>query len=168
MRPVDHIHNFHSVRVFQNPVDDDERERRQRQFPRILYAATPPSTWKRSEHAADAVVNLLSDALRLGGIVPADVINDGFKGVRGFRCPTNLHLRLELLLEAHTHFLVSEKLTAIKLRQALRNLPPEPCIVVDVAFNKLLHVLIRAAPVLRRYAFELRLQFRGEVNFHRF
>ena len=64
--------------------------------------------------------------------------------------------------------LMREKFAAVELAQARVDLLPEPSIVIKIVFDKLLDVLIRAAPVLRRHAVKPRLQFRGEVYFHRF
>ena len=79
----------------------------------------------------------------------------------GLGCP-----RREFLLQASAHFFVCQKLTAIKLPQSLGDFLPEPCIVIDVAFHKLLHILVCAAPVGRRHAFKLRLHLWGELYFH--
>jgi len=65
-------------------------------------------------------------------------------------------------------FLVCKELSAVKLAQAGFHLLPEPSVVIDVVFHKLLNVLIRAAPVLSRHTVQLLLQFRGEMYFHRF
>ena len=71
-------------------------------------------------------------------------------------------------MKASPDFLVSKRVSTIELAYAGGYLLPEPSIVIDVAFNKLLHVRFRAAAVLRRHAFKFRLQFRGEVYFHSF
>jgi len=69
-------------------------------------------------------------------------------------------------LKADSNVLVGEKLPAIELTQARGDLLPEPSVVIEIAFDKLLDVLVRAAPVLRGHVIELGLQFRGKVYFH--
>ena len=57
-------------------------------------------------------------------------------------------------------FLVSKELSRVEPAQAGGDLLPEPSVVIEIVFDKLLDVLIRAAPVFRRHTVEFRLRGR--------
>jgi len=75
---VDDIHNFHRLSALHHSVHDDEGQRRQRKFARALHAAKPAAIREGSEYA-QAVVDRLTDTLRGGRIIAANVINDVFE-----------------------------------------------------------------------------------------
>ena len=77
-----------------------------------------------------------------------------------------MHLLREHLFEARPDLLVGKKLPTVELAQTGRDLFSQPCIVIEIVFDKLLDILVRVAAVLRCHPIELCLQFPGEVYFH--
>ena len=61
---------------------------------------------------------------------------------------------------------MSKKVPAVELAQARCYLMSNPSIVVQIIFDKLLNIFVRATPVLRSNAVEPFLQFRSKVHFH--
>ena len=59
-----------------------------------------------------------------------------------------------------------QELPALELLKTAFYLPPEPYIVIEIVLDELLHVFVGAAGGIRCNTVELRLQFRGKVNFH--
>jgi len=81
----------------------------------------------------------------------AKLFNDTFEVGRRVRRPANPHLRMEHLLKTGPDFFVCKKLSPVELAQTSSDLLPEPSVVIEIAFDQLLDVLIRAALVLRHY-----------------
>ena len=52
---------------------------------------------------------------------------------------------------------MTQELAIVELLQAGRYLLPEPCVVIEVMFDELLNVLIRAAMDLDGHSLQLRL-----------
>jgi hypothetical protein len=164
---VDHIHNFNDVGVLSHPVHDDEGQRRERQFACTIHA-TDSSAFGKISEPAKAVIYRSPDALRGCWIVEPNVVDYVLEVGRRVRGPTNLHLLLEHFLKTSPDFLVSEKLAAVKPVHACSYLLPKPGIVVQIAFDELLDVVIRAAAVFGGDSVEPCLQLWFEVNFHFF
>lgn len=59
-----------------------------------------------------------------------------------------------------------EKLSALELLMAAAHLLPEPFIVIEIEFDKLLNVVVRSTTALCRNAVKFRLQLRAKVHFH--
>jgi hypothetical protein len=72
---VDHIHDFNDVGVLKHPINNDEGQRRERQFAGSLHATDSAALREISEHA-ETVVNRPPDALRSRWIVQPNVVND--------------------------------------------------------------------------------------------
>jgi hypothetical protein len=73
---------------------------------------------------------------------------------------------LELFLQESAYFFVRKDFAAIKLIKAVLHLFAKPHVVLQVMFDKLLHVLVCVAGNVRGRAVQLRAQFRREVHFH--
>jgi len=100
------------------------------------------------------------------GVVRADVGEKLFEIAGCGRRPTDLHLRLEHLFQTVTCCFASQEIPAIQLAKRVFHILPEPNIVVDIVFHKLLHVCGSVAGVIGGNAVELRLKFRCKVYFH--
>ena len=61
---------------------------------------------------------------------------------------------------------MGEIFAPVELLQSLPDLLAEPCIVIDVVLDELLHVLIRAAAVFSGDTVDLRFQIGVEMYFH--
>jgi hypothetical protein len=64
--------------------------------------------------------------------------------------PSNLHLGAEHQLDSSAHLVVGQEFTAIELVQAFFYLLPEPYVMVNIVFDELLDVFLRAAVVVFR------------------
>jgi hypothetical protein len=64
--------------------------------------------------------------------------------------PSNLHLGAEHQLDSRAHLVVSQEFTAIELVQAFFYLLPEPYVMVNIVFDELPDVFLRAAVVVFR------------------
>src|ERR1035437_110291 len=155
--------DFDRARMFEYPINHDERKRRQGQLARTSNAAHPAQIGE-CRKGSGALMDILGDALRGCRAFLSDVVDDAFEVVRRSWGPANLHLRGEP--RALADFLRREELPGVQLLQTLVNLPPEPRVVVKVVFDKLLHVLRGAAAVLFGGSVEFRLRLRAEFYFH--
>jgi hypothetical protein len=79
---MDDINDLHRVGVFEHAVDDDEGQRRQRQFARTIDSANPSAMGKGSNHG-EAFVNRLAQAPPNVRILPANIAHNAFEVVRG-------------------------------------------------------------------------------------
>jgi hypothetical protein len=61
---------------------------------------------------------------------------------------------------------VGQELPTIELFQPVFHFPPEPDIMVDIVFDKLLHVFCGIPSGILSDAIKLGLEFRSEVYFH--
>jgi len=64
--------------------------------------------------------------------------------------PSNLHLGAEHQLDSSAHLVVGQEFTEIELVQAFFYLLPEPYVMVNIVFDRLLDVFLRAAVVVFR------------------
>jgi hypothetical protein len=80
--------------------------------------------------------------------------------------PSKLHLGAEHQLDSSAHLVVGQEFTAIELVQAFFYLLSEPYVTVNIVFDELLDVFLRAAVVGFRSPVNPRLQIRISVYFH--
>ena len=77
-----------------------------------------------------------------------------------------MHLRVEHLINAGANVVMRHKITPVELVQPRFNFFAEQRIMVDIVFNKLPGVFLRAAIIFCGDACQLRLKFWVEVKFH--
>lgn len=78
LRSVNQIHNFHCLRVFEHPIDHNERQRWQGQFARTLHAARSAAI-RKGLKLHEAFVNRAANALSHNRIVSANEVDDVFE-----------------------------------------------------------------------------------------
>jgi len=101
--------------------------------------------WKpfRSKDQAEKARLKLPERERRG--VAVGVIRVGWSEIRSR--PSNLHLGAEHQLDSSAHLVVGQEFTAIELVQTFFDLLPEPYVMVNIVFDELLDVFLRAAVV---------------------
>lgn len=163
MCAVNHAGDFDGF--FGDAINNDERKRRQDEFPRTLQAPQPASIRKRSQRI-DGLKDNFGDALRSGSIVSKNVFDNSGEILEGGGGLTNLHLGMKQLVDPCAHVFVSYELPAVELGQASLSFLAEPGVVVDVMLDKLPNILLRVAVVFRCGMRELRQELGTEVDFH--
>jgi hypothetical protein len=138
---MDHIHNFHKVRVFKDPIHRYERQRRQGQLTSAVYAALLSAIWERPK-GVEAVVDFPAHAPRSHWIIRANIVDYMLEVGHRIRRPADFHLRLEHLFKTNPDFLMAEKISVVEPAKAGRHFPPEPGIVVQIILDKLPDVVV--------------------------
>jgi len=146
-------------------IRSSPRKGQEGQFASSRTASDSADARKRGKRTRSPV-DLLRRSSRGFRRVLCDAVEDCLKIVSGLRGPANEHLVAERLIETLSDRFVRQVFAPVELLDALAHLLPEPCVVVQVVFDKLLNVAVGVAAIFGGNLIQFGFKDRAEVDFH--